>query len=70
MNETLIEVGNRIKEIRAEKNITQEELSKNSGLDRSYVSSIENGKRNSTIKAIDSIAKALGVSLSDIFKGI
>lgn len=59
---------NLIKEIRAEKGISQEELAKKSGVSRSIISALEN-KRVSciTTKTMEAIAKALGCKTSDIF---
>ena len=63
-------VGNRIKEIREIKGISQKDLSFYSELDRSYIASVESGMRNISIKNLDKISKALDISLSELFKGI
>lgn len=63
-------VGNRIKEIRESKGISQKDLSFYSELDRSYIASVESGMRNISIKNLEKISIALGLSLSDLFKGI
>lgn len=61
-------VGNRIKEIRNKNNISQKDLSYKADLDRSYITSVENGQRNISIVNLEKIAKALDVSLSNLFK--
>lgn len=60
-------VSKTIRNLRMEKNITQEELAYLSGLDRTYISLIERGKRNPTILSLYAICKALGISLSEFF---
>jgi transcriptional regulator with XRE-family HTH domain len=60
-------IGIRIKELREIKNMSQKDLSYSSDLDRSYIASVENGKRNISIVNIEKIAKALDVSLKDFF---
>jgi transcriptional regulator with XRE-family HTH domain len=47
--------------------LSQEELADRSGLDRTYISGIERGRRNPTIKILQKVADALGVNLDVIF---
>ena len=56
-------IGERIKQIRRDKKITQEELSEKAGVNRSYLSVIENGHSSPTIDVVERIAAAMGVSL-------
>lgn len=62
-----IKIGNRIKELRKELGLSQEKLANNCELDRTYVASVENGKRNISIINLEKIIKALNVSLKDFF---
>jgi len=59
--------GQRIKKIRNEKKISQEELAFSCGLHRTYISDVERGIRNVSIDNIHKISKALDVSLKDLF---
>ncbi|GET25070.1 helix-turn-helix domain-containing protein [Prolixibacter sp. NT017] len=59
--------GLRIKELRAVKGLSQEALSHKAELDRTYITSVENGKRNVSIQAIQKIVKGLDVSFSEFF---
>ena len=59
--------GNRVKELRLERGISQEELAFRSGLHRTYVSSTERGARNVSLVNIEKLAKALDVSISALF---
>jgi len=60
-------IGNRIRELRAIKQMTQKDLAYASDLDRSYIASVENGQRNISIVNIEKITVALGGTLKDFF---
>ncbi len=60
-------VGKRVKELRNKLGVSQEELADLAGLDRTYITSVECGKRNISIVNIEKLAKALKVSLSEFF---
>lgn len=62
-----VDVGNRIRELRKNKNYTQEKLAKLCELDRTYINSIEKGKRNISLVNLEIIADNLGVSLYEFF---
>jgi transcriptional regulator with XRE-family HTH domain len=59
--------GNRVREIRQELDISQEELSYRAGLHRTYISSIELGKRNLSLINIEKLSKALECEIIDFF---
>jgi transcriptional regulator with XRE-family HTH domain len=59
-------VGQNIRKHRLGKGLSQEELSFESGLHRTYISSLERGKRNATIIAIGQIADALKIKPSQL----
>jgi transcriptional regulator with XRE-family HTH domain len=59
--------GQRIKDLRNKKGISQEKLAEFSELHRTYISSIELGKRNVALENIEKLAKALGCTISDLF---
>ncbi len=63
----LKKLGERIKQLRKEANISQEKLAELAGLDRTYINSVENGRRNISIINIERIAKAFDVLLKDFF---
>lgn len=62
------DIGNRIKEIRNEKGISQEKLALKAELDRTYVAGVENGKRNPSIKSLEKIINALDTNFGTFFK--
>lgn len=60
-------VGKRVKELRNNLGISQEELSDIANLDRTYITSVECGKRNISIVNVEKLANALKVTLSEFF---
>lgn len=62
-----IKIGIRIKLLREANNMSQKDLAYSADLDRSYIASVENGKRNISIVNIEKIAIALKVSLKVFF---
>jgi transcriptional regulator with XRE-family HTH domain len=58
--------GKVLKQVRKEKNISQEQLAFDSNLDRSYISKLETGVYQPSISTIFSISQALGVKMSDL----
>lgn len=63
-------LGQRIKELRKGKNMTQEDLAFRVGVDGSYMGFVERGEKNPTLKKLIKITQALKVSLSELFKSI
>lgn len=62
--------GNRIRTLRQARGLSQEAFADLCGLDRTYISGIERGVRNISLRNIEVLAKALNISLSDLFKDI
>ncbi len=60
-------VGKRVRELRNKIGISQEELADIAELDRTYITSVERGKRNISIVNVEKLAKALQVSLAEFF---
>lgn len=58
--------GAKIREARVKAGISQEELGFRTGLDRTYISGIERGVRNPSLKNIGRIAKALKIKASEL----
>lgn len=61
-------IGIRLRELRKLKGLSQEKFAFECELDRTYIASIEQGKRNVSIVNIEKIAKALNMSIYDFFK--
>lgn len=65
-----IKVGNRIRELRKERNMSQETLADQSDLHPTYIGQIERGEKNASIECLYQIVKALHISMSEFFYGI
>ena len=63
-------IGLRIRQLRHEQNISQEAFADVCELDRTYISSIEKGRRNVSIINLEKIANALNVKLSILFNDL
>ncbi len=59
--------GEKIRELRTIRGLSQEDLAFKSGVHRTYLGGIERGERNPSLKNISAIAEALGVDISDLF---
>lgn len=62
--------GERIRDLRNAKGLSQEKFALSIDMDRTYYASLESGKRNVSINNIDKIARGFGVSLEELFKGL
>ncbi len=62
--------GNKIKELRINRGLSQEKFALMIDMDRTYFASVESGKRNISIKNIQKIADGFGITLQELFKGI
>lgn len=66
--EFLIKFGKRMADIRKQRGYTQEKLADIVDLHRTYIGFIEQGKRNPSIGNINKIARALRITLKELFK--
>lgn len=62
--------GKGIQQLRKERGLTQEDLADLVGVDRSYMGFVERGERNPTLDKIIKIAKALKITLSELFLNV
>ena len=70
MDDIATRLGQRIRHLRQRAGVSQEAFAEKCGLDRAHISSIERGRRNVTVRNIERIAAALGISLSELFDGV
>lgn len=66
MEDIKVKFGQRVKELRLSRGYSQEKLSELSDLDRTYVPGIEAGKRNVSLVVVEKIAKAFGITMSEL----
>jgi transcriptional regulator with XRE-family HTH domain len=64
----LIIFGKKVRNERLKRGLSQEELADLAGVHRTYIGMIERAEKNLTLTNIDKIAKALGVSISDLMR--
>lgn len=62
-----LKVGQRIKVLRKEIGLSQEALALKAEVDRTYVTDVENGRRNVSVEILERIIAALEVSFTEFF---
>jgi len=60
-------IGLRIKEIRTEKNLTQEAVAWKAEVDRTFMNHVENGKRNVSVESLEKIVSGLETNIKEFF---
>ncbi|MVF14470.1 helix-turn-helix transcriptional regulator [Ketobacter sp. MCCC 1A13808] len=64
----LVAFGQKVREIRKSKELSQEALADIAGVDRSYMGHIERGEKNITLTKIYQIAEALNINASELLE--
>jgi transcriptional regulator with XRE-family HTH domain len=59
-------LASNLRRLREAKGLSQEQFAEDAGIHRTYVSDLERGARNPTIRVVDKIASALGVSMGQL----
>jgi transcriptional regulator with XRE-family HTH domain len=62
--------GQRVRDLRKARSLSQEDFAGECGLDRTYISGIERGRRNVSLINIALIARTLGISVSELLRGL
>jgi transcriptional regulator with XRE-family HTH domain len=70
MEDVRTRFGKALRERRHKLGVSQEEFADICGLDRTYVGGIERGERNVGLANIEKLAKALKITLSELFRGV
>ncbi len=60
-------IGLRIKELRTEKDITQEGLAWKAEINRTFMNHVENGRKNISIESLEKIITGLDTNFKDFF---
>ena len=62
--------GQRLRQMRRERNLTQLRMATSFGIDRSYISDVERGRKSISLPMLEVVALGLRVSLSDLLRDI
>jgi transcriptional regulator with XRE-family HTH domain len=68
--DVLARFGKRLREKRTELGLSQEAFADRCKLDRTYISGIERGKRNVSLRNVEIIAKTIGISISELMERV
>lgn len=60
-------IGQRIRNYRAQKGLSQEKLAELAGCHPTYIGQLERGEKNATLESVEKIASAMDISLSELF---
>jgi transcriptional regulator with XRE-family HTH domain len=63
----LLHFGEKVRDLRKEKGLSQEQLAFKADLHRTYIGMIERAEKNITLINVEKIAKALGVKITELF---
>jgi Predicted transcriptional regulators len=63
----LIQFGGKVRDLRKQKGLSQEQLAFKADLHRTYIGMIERAEKNITLQSIDKIANALSVEIKELF---
>ncbi len=69
-DKSLVAFGRNVARFRDQKGFSQDKLAEKADLDRTYLSGIERGVRNPGIKVVIRLARALGVAVEELCKGV
>lgn len=61
-------IGQRVRNYRTSKGLSQEKLAELSGCHPTYIGQVERGEKNATLESIEKISSAMGISLSQLFE--
>ena len=61
-------LGENLKKLRLKKKMSQGDISRKLGVDRAYISSIENGRMNPTLTTLEKLAEAIGINSAELLK--
>lgn len=68
MKNEVLQFGNKLRDVRLKKKLSQGDIARILGVHRSYISGLERGRRNPSLLTVHKVAKALGVSVNELLK--
>ncbi|MHA6531717.1 helix-turn-helix domain-containing protein [Paenibacillus sp. BAC0078] len=69
-SELVKRIGERIRKLRKEMKLSQEQLAERSGLHTNYVGQVERGEKNLTLETLEKVVEGLDISLEELFRYI
>ncbi|HEY6349263.1 MAG TPA: helix-turn-helix transcriptional regulator [Candidatus Angelobacter sp.] len=69
-NDIVVRFGRRVREIREKKGLKQVEISEHTGMARTYISKVENGRTEICLRRIEELAIALDMKPWELLKGV
>jgi transcriptional regulator with XRE-family HTH domain len=69
IDEALLRLGERVRELRADRGLTQLRLAERSGMSRPSIANVEAGRQNVSVRHLCALAAALGVRVDDLVVG-
>lgn len=63
-------IGERIRELREQQGLTQDQLAARAGMSKGFLSDLENNKRNASAEYALRLAQALGASIDYLLRGV
>jgi len=70
MQQVLLALGKRLRELRAEREVSQEAFADLCGLHRTAMSLLERGKRVPSLRTLLTLSQGFGISLSELLEGV
>jgi transcriptional regulator with XRE-family HTH domain len=61
-------IGERLRNLRKERGLSQEELAHLASLHSTYIGQLERGEKNATLESLEKVTEALGISLGELFR--
>jgi transcriptional regulator with XRE-family HTH domain len=69
-NDICVKFGRRLRELREERGWNQEYLAEISGIGRTHISQLENGRREAGLRMLETLAGAFKLAVADLFQGV
>lgn len=69
-NDISVRLGRRLQALRTKHGWTQAYLAEVSGLGRSHISQLENGRREAGLRALEMLAASFEITVSELLKGV
>jgi transcriptional regulator with XRE-family HTH domain len=70
VRDVCILLGQRIRELRKARGWRQLDLAEQAGINENYVSDLELGRKEACLKTLSTLARAFGIKLDELFRGI